>query len=180
MGWGEGLDLCEVENSPKCKSVERLLSMIVGPGRHTNIIYNKWNSCSRCFEAVCALLPIFLWFHSSSVASGLITRLKLNENISKLKRLRFFKNVWVFFVVVYLLLFFIFYWKSNHLLKKLVTKGRLIRGNSARQVGGKCILGCNFDVKKLPVKLPRSLKDFSRCSETNKVSLGNIKAMGIT
>ena len=46
----------------------------------------------------------FLWFHSSSVASGLITRLKLNENISKLKRLPFFKNVWVF-----LLLFICYY-----------------------------------------------------------------------
>ena len=80
----------------------------------------------------------------------------------------------LFIITLYFLL------KSNHLLKKLVTKGSLIRGNSARQVGGKCILGCNFDVKKLPIKHPGCLKDFSRCSVANKVSLGNIKAVEIT
>ena len=29
VGWGEGLDLCELENAPECKRIPRLLSMIV-------------------------------------------------------------------------------------------------------------------------------------------------------
>ena len=53
-----------------------------------------------------------------------------------------------------------------------------------KPVGGKFILGCNFDVKKLPIKLPgfyeECLKDFSRCSAANKVSLGNINAVDIS
>ena len=51
-------------------------------------------------------------------------------------------------------------------------------------VGGKFILGCNFDVKKLPIKLPgfyeECLKDFLRCSAANKVSLDNINAVDIS
>ena len=46
------------------------------------------------------------------------------------------------------------------------------------------ILGCNFDVKKLPIKLlgfyEECLKDFSRCSAANKVSLGDINAVDIS
>ena len=53
-----------------------------------------------------------------------------------------------------------------------------------KPVGGKFILGCNFDVKKLPIKLPgfyeECLKDFSRCSAANKVSLDNINAVDIS
>ena len=53
-----------------------------------------------------------------------------------------------------------------------------------KPVGGKFILGCNFDVKKLPIKFPgfyeECLKDFSRCSAANKVSLGNINAIDIS
>ena len=53
-----------------------------------------------------------------------------------------------------------------------------------KPVGGKFILGCNFDVKKLSIKLPgfyeECLKDFSRCSAANKVSLGNINAVDIS
>ena len=53
-----------------------------------------------------------------------------------------------------------------------------------KPVGGKFILGCNFDVKKLPIKLPgfyeECLKDFSRCSASNKVSLDNINAVDIS
>ena len=53
-----------------------------------------------------------------------------------------------------------------------------------KPVGGKFILGCNFDVKKLPIKLPgfyeECLKDFSRCSAANKVSLDNINVVDIS
>ena len=53
-----------------------------------------------------------------------------------------------------------------------------------KPVGGKFILGCNFDVKNLPIKLPgfyeECLKDFSRSSAENKVSLDNINAVDIS
>ena len=53
-----------------------------------------------------------------------------------------------------------------------------------KPLGGKFILGCNFDVKKRPIKLPgfyeECLKDFLQCSIANKVSLGNINAVDIS
>ena len=53
-----------------------------------------------------------------------------------------------------------------------------------KPVGGKFILGWNFDVKKRPIKLPgfyeECLKDFLQCSIANKVSLGNINAVDIS
>ena len=53
-----------------------------------------------------------------------------------------------------------------------------------KPVGGKFILGCSFDVKKLPIKLlgfyEECLKDFSQCSTANKVCLDNINAVDIS
>ena len=61
---------------------------------------------------------------------------------------------------------------------------KIILFHYLKPVGGKFILGCNFDVKKLPIKLPgfyeECLKDFSRCSAANKVSLDNINAVDIS
>ena len=61
---------------------------------------------------------------------------------------------------------------------------KIILFHYLKPVGGKFILGCNFDVKKLPIKLPgfyeECLKDFSRCSAANKVSLDNINTVDIS
>ena len=61
---------------------------------------------------------------------------------------------------------------------------KIILLHDLEPVVGKFILGCNFEVKKLPIKLPgfyeECLKDFSRCSAANKVSLGNINAVDIS
>ena len=61
---------------------------------------------------------------------------------------------------------------------------KIILLHDLEPVVGKFILGCNFEVKKLPIKLPgfyeECLKDFSRCSAANKVSLDNINAVDIS
>ena len=80
--------------------------------------------------------------------------------------------------------------KTQRLLccRKLASDGlsswKIILLHCLKPVGGKFILGCNFDVKKLPIKFPgfyeECLKDFSRCSAANKVSLGYISAVDIS
>ena len=61
---------------------------------------------------------------------------------------------------------------------------KIILFHYLKPVGGKFILGYNFEVKKLPIKLPGSygecLKHFSRCSAANKVGLDNINAVDIS
>ena len=61
---------------------------------------------------------------------------------------------------------------------------KIILLHDLEPVVGKFILGCNFEVKKLPIKLPgfyeECLKDFSRCCAANKVSLGYISAVDIS
>ena len=46
VGWGEGLDLRELENAQKRKSVPKLLSIIVGSDASS-----VWNFCA-CFSDV--------------------------------------------------------------------------------------------------------------------------------
>ncbi len=53
-----------------------------------------------------------------------------------------------------------------------------------RPVGGKFVLCCNYDLKKLPIKLPpfyeECLKSFAKCSATNYESLQEIKDLSKT
>ena len=53
-----------------------------------------------------------------------------------------------------------------------------------KPVGGKFILGCNFNAKKLPIKLlgfsEECLMDFLQCSVANNFCLGNINAVDIS
>ena len=53
-----------------------------------------------------------------------------------------------------------------------------------KPVGGKFILGCNFNAKKLPIKLlgfsEECLMDFLQCSVANNLCLGNINAVDIS
>ena len=90
---------------------------------------------------------------------------------------------------------FDFIWKGKDKVKRRVLVGDIEGGGlkaphldsiikTQRILCCKKLLGCNFDVKKLPIKLPgfyeECLKDFSRCSAANKVSLGNINAVDIS
>ena len=52
-----------------------------------------------------------------------------------------------------------------------------------KPVGGKFIFGCNFNAKKVPIKLgfyEECLMDFLQCSEANNFCLGNINAVDIS
>ena len=85
--WGKGLDLCEVENTQKCKSVPRLLSMILNksPWDNTAIIiflcyFSVPSLNSSAFSKFCCSSPSptlykvetrkKFWIHASNIVCG--------------------------------------------------------------------------------------------------------------
>ena len=53
-----------------------------------------------------------------------------------------------------------------------------------KPVGGKLVLGCDFDLKKLPIKLPvfheEWLKFFAKCSAVNNVNIQDLNGKGLS
>ena len=68
---------------------------------------------------------------------------------------------------------------ENPLLQKIGKCWKKILLRSLKSVGGKLILCCDFDLKKLPVKLPafyeECFKSFAKCSAANHTSVQDQK-----